>query len=208
MEGTAALVLAAGSSSRLGSPKQLVDLDGRPLLEKVVAEVASWPVELVVVVLGASADDIMERIDFGGALIAINEDWEEGMASSFRVGFDVLTRRPRLERAFVALGDQPHIPPQVPPQLLEAAAHGNRPAVVPVYRYEQGHPVLFARSLWPRLMTLTGDAGASGLLRTHPEWVEEVRFSELTPRDVDTADDVADLQARGRRGGDGAAPNR
>ena len=65
-------------------------------------------------VLGAYAEDILDRVDFGTALVAINPGWEEGLASSLRVGFDLLTRDPRFEAAFVVLGDQPQIPPEVP----------------------------------------------------------------------------------------------
>lgn len=194
---TAAIILAAGASSRLGRPKQLVIWQNKPMLETVVRSVAAWPVDLVVVVLGAHADAIVAEVDFGRATVIINEDWEEGLASSLRVGLDLLTRMARLERVFIALGDQPTVPSHVPAGLLDAAAETPRPAIVPVYRYEQGNPVLFDRSLWPRLMTLTGDTGAAALLRTHPEWVKEVRFQDLPPRDIDTAADVADL-TRGR----------
>jgi molybdenum cofactor cytidylyltransferase len=191
---TAAIVLAAGSSSRLGTPKQLVDLDGRPMLEAVVAATSSWPVDTVVVVLGSGADAIIESVDVGAAVVVINEGWVEGIASSIRVGLDVLTREPGWERAFIVLGDQPAIPDEVPEGLLEAMEFSGRPAAVPVYRYERGNPVLFDRGLWPRLMTLEGDSGAAALLRTHPEWVEEVRFDHLPPRDIDTESDVADLR--------------
>ena len=194
MNETAAIVLAAGSSERLGTPKQLVDLSGRPLLEQVVADVTTWPVDEVVVVLGASADAILDAIDFGEVTVAINDDWAEGLSSSLRVGLDILTRDPKWERVLLALGDQPGIPETVPHRLIAAAAESQRPAVIPVYRYEWGYPVLFDRSLWPRLMTLDGDAGAAALLRAHPEWVETVRFSDVAPQDVDTPDDVADLK--------------
>lgn len=196
---TAAIVLAAGSSSRLGSPKQLVELDGRPMLETVVAAVAAWPVDEVVVVLGSAAEEILEAVDLGDATVVVNEGWDEGIASSIRVGLDVLTRDPSWERVFIVLGDQPRIPTDIPERLLTVAEDSHRPAVVPVYRYERGNPVLFERSLWPRLMTLEGDSGAAALLRTHPDWVEEVRFDHLPPRDVDTSSDVADLR-RGSRG--------
>lgn len=197
----AAIVLAAGSSSRLGSPKQLVDLEGRPLLESIVADVHEWPVDLVIVVLGSGADEILDAVDFGEAMIVINEGWDEGIASSIRVGLDVLTRDPGWERAFVVLGDQPSIPAGVPARLLAVAEDSSRPVTAPVYRYERGNPVLFERSMWPRLMTLEGDTGASALLRTHPEWVEDVRFDQLPPRDVDTIADVADLKRGFRAGG-------
>lgn len=195
---TAAIVLAAGSSSRLGRPKQLVDWEGRPLLENVVASVCSWPVDRVVVVIGHRAEEILAAVDFGEADVAINESWAEGMASSLRVAFDVLTRDPRCERALVALGDQPRIPPEVPTGLLEAADRSDRPAVVPVFRYERGNPVVFDRSLWPRLMTLEGDTGAAGLLLAHDEWVEEVRFDHVRPGDIDTEADLADMRRQKR----------
>jgi molybdenum cofactor cytidylyltransferase len=169
------------------------------MLEAVVDSVTHWPVELVVVVLGASAEEILEAVDLGESVVAINEGWAEGIGSSIRVGFDVLTRDPVWERAFIVLGDQPRIPQDVPERLLAVALDASRPAIVPVYRYERGNPVLFDRSLWPRLMTLEGDVGASVLLRTHDDWVEEVRFDHLPPRDIDTASDVADLH-RGVRG--------
>lgn len=177
----------------MGRPKQLLEFRGRPLVERVVAMVASWPVDLVVVVLGAHADEILDEVDFAEAIVVINEDWAEGVASSLRVGLDFLSRDASFTRALVALGDQPDIPPEVIPALLAAAELASRPAIVPVYRYERANPVLFDRVLWERLMSLEGDMGASGMLRAHPEWVEEVRFDQLPPRDIDTESDAAEL---------------
>lgn len=190
---TAAIVLAGGASTRMGRPKQLVEVGGASLLQQVVRAVNAWPVDPVVVVLGSEAEQILDAVDFGDAIVAINEGWAEGMASSLRVGLDVLTREPRLTHTFVALGDQPDIPAEVPTGLIAAAAVSTRPAIVPVYRYERSNPVLFARSLWERLMALEGDAGAAGFLRSHPQLVEEVRFDHLPPRDIDTEFDVADF---------------
>ena len=168
------------------------------MLESIVSAVAAWPVGTVIVVLGSGADDIVGSVDLGDAVVVVNEGWDEGIASSIRVGLDVLTRDPAWERVFMVLGDQPTIPDDVPVRLLDAMEESGRPAAVPVYRYERGNPVLFDRGLWPRLMTLEGDSGAAALLRTHPEWVEEVRFDWLPPRDIDTPADVADL-SRGNR---------
>jgi len=190
----AALVLAAGGSRRLGSPKQLVSWRGRPLLEGVLAAVASWPVEQVVAVVGAYEEEVLSGVDFGESVVVLNPDWEEGIASSIRVGLDVLTRDRRFDRTFVALGDQPTIPASVPAALLDAMEASGRPAVVPKYRFERANPVLVHRSLWPRLMSLEGDSGAARLLRTHPEWVEEVWVDHVPPHDVDTPHDVADLE--------------
>lgn len=204
---TAAVVLAGGASRRLGHPKQLVLYRDRPLLEHVVQSVLLWPVDRVVVVLGAGAEEILEKVDFGAALVAINDDWEEGISSSLRVGLDVLARDPHADLAFVVLGDQPGIPLDVPQQLLDAAETSSRLAIVPLYRYERSNPVLFRRQLWERLMTLEGDHGAAELLRAHADWVEEVRVDHLPPRDIDTPSDVADLTAGGGRHGGATAPS-
>ncbi len=194
--GVAALVLAAGASTRLGQPKQLLDWGGRPLLEHVLATVHAWPVATVAVVLGAHAEEILERVDFGSAIVVLNLEWEEGIASSLRAGLDALARDPRLDAAFIALGDQPSIGPDVAARLLAAYRRTRSKAVVPRYRYARGNPVLVDRTLWDRLKSLEGDTGARRLLQAHPEWVEEVHFDVLPPRDVDTRADVEELRPR------------
>ena len=186
----AALVLAAGESRRMGRPKQLIPWEGRTLLEHVLARVQAWPVDEVVVVLGAFEEEILAAVHLGEALVVVNPEWQEGIASSLRVGLDVLVRDARIDRVFITLGDQPEIPPEIPAALLEALEESRRPVAIPVYRYQRANPVLVERSLWPRLMSLSGDTGASDLFRAHPVWVTEVRFDSLMPRDLDEPGDL------------------
>jgi molybdenum cofactor cytidylyltransferase len=193
MSSTTALVLAAGASRRFGRPKQLVDWHGIPLLQAVLAEVSSWPVEAVAVVLGAHEEEILEAVDFGDAMIVLNPEWEEGIASSLRVGLDAIGRDSQVARAFLVLGDQPHIHPDVPAGLLEGMERSDKMAMVPKYRFQRGNPVLVDRRLWSRLMSLEGDAGAARLFQAHPEWVHEIRFDHPAPRDIDTPEDLDDL---------------
>jgi molybdenum cofactor cytidylyltransferase len=193
MTSTSALILAAGASRRLGKPKQLIDWLGRPLLESVVNSVREWPILETVVVIGAYEEEILEAVDFGDAIVVFNPEWDEGMASSMRVGLDVLGRDAQSERAFIVMGDQPNIPIEVPRGLIDGLEDSGRPAVVPKYRFQRSNPVLIDRFLWPRLMSLEGDAGASRLLKAHPEWVHEVRFDHPAPRDIDTQEDLDDL---------------
>lgn len=192
----AALILAAGPSSRLGRPKQLLPWGGPTLLGRVVAETRSWPVDSVWVVLGSGYEEVLAAVDLGDVGVIENPEWAEGMASSMRVGLDVASRDPSNEAAFIVMGDQPGIDPTVVAALLEHRRSSDALAIVPKYRYVRGHPVLIARTLWPRLMSLEGDQGGRNLLQAHPDWVEEVLFEQLAPRDVDTSDDVTDLQPR------------
>jgi molybdenum cofactor cytidylyltransferase len=192
----AALVLAAGGSSRLGRPKQLEQWGSGTLLGHVLERVRRFPVDETWVVLGAGADTVMETVDLSDFGIVENPEWEEGLAASLRVGLDALTRLSKAEAAFIVLGDQPDIPDDVAEKLAEAWKVSKHLAVVPKYRYTWGNPVLVSRDLWPRLMSLEGDEGARRLLQAHPEWVEEVWIESLPPRDVDTQRDVEEMRPR------------
>lgn len=192
----AALVLAAGTSARLGEPKQLLDWGGRPLLAHVVDAVRGWPVDEIWVVLGAEADRVLDEVDLTDAGVIVNERYEEGIATSLKVGLDALLRRSHAEQVLIVMGDQPEVDPSVPERLIETARSSHRPAVVPRYRYARANPVLVHRTLWERLMSLEGDQGAKGLFEAHPQWVEEVWFDRLPPRDVDTPTDYEELRPR------------
>jgi len=128
--------------------------------------------------------------------VVVNDEYTEGIASSMRVGLDTLTRESRADKVLIAMGDQPELRPDVVAELLQIAKREKRPAIVPKYRYTWANPVIIDRSLWARLMSLEGDAGAQRLLQAHPEWVREVWFEHLPPRDVDTEQDVGELQPR------------
>lgn len=193
---TAAIVLAAGGSQRLGRPKQLEPWGDTNLLGHVVDTTGAFPVEEVWVVLGHDSERILEETDLGDAGVIENPEWEEGIASSIRVGIDALTRLSRCDRALIVIGDQPDISRAVVSALLESHQSSGRPVTVPKYRYSWGNPVVVDRSLWPRLMSLDGDDGAKHLWQTHPEWVNEVWFPDVSPRDVDTESDVAELRPR------------
>jgi molybdenum cofactor cytidylyltransferase len=193
---TAAVVLAAGESRRLGRPKQLEPWGDTNLLSHVVARTRQFPVDEVWVVLGHDHERILEAIDFGDVGIIENPEWAEGIASSIRVGLDALTRLSRCDKALIVMGDQPSVAVAVVEELMESHARSDQPVSVPKYRYSWGNPVLVDRSLWARLMSLEGDEGAQRLWQAHPEWVNEVWFSDLAPRDVDTETDVVELRPK------------
>ncbi len=192
----AALVLAAGGSSRLGAPKQLLPWGDTTLLGHVLKMLRDLPFDEIFVVIGASGDEILDKVDLSDVIVIENPEWEEGMASSLRVGLDAANRLSRAEAAAIFLGDQPDISEEVVIGLIEARRSTKRQAIVPKYRYAWGNPVVVERSLWPRLMSLEGDEGAKRLLQAHPDWVHEVWFEQRPPRDIDTRADFDDLRPR------------
>ncbi|HEY7705382.1 MAG TPA: nucleotidyltransferase family protein [Acidimicrobiia bacterium] len=192
----AALVLAGGGSRRLGRPKQLEKWGETTLLGHVLSQAAALPVEQVWVVLGANTDLVLEQVDLGSAMVVENPEWQEGIASSLRVGLDAIMRLSRAEVVVILLGDQPDIDPTLVDRLLDARKKAGRPVAVPKYRYSWGNPVVVDRTLWPRLMSLEGDQGAKQLFRAHPEWVTEVWLEGRPPRDVDTVADVESMRPR------------
>jgi len=190
----AALVLAAGAGRRLGRVKQLEPWGGITLLEHVLSDVRTFPVDEIWVVLGFESERIMSDVNLEGCYLIENPEWEEGIASSIRAGLDALTRLSQADQALLILGDEPDISLEVVQQVMTEHRRAKALATLPKYRYLWGHPVLVDRRLWPRLISLTGDEGAKQLLKAHPEWVHEVWVADRAPRDVDTPQDVIDLR--------------
>jgi molybdenum cofactor cytidylyltransferase len=193
---TAAVILAAGGSTRLGRTKQLEPWGGSNLLGHVVSRTRAFPVEEVWVVLGHDSDRILEETDLEDVGVIENPEWAEGVASSLRVALDALTRLSKCERALILAGDQPEVSEEVVSHLLTSHAKSGKPVSVPKYRYSQDYPVVVERSVWARLMSLEGDEDTFRLWQAHPEWVNEVWFSVSHPRSVDTDVDVTDLRPR------------
>lgn len=192
----AALVLAAGGSSRLGRAKQVEQWGDSTLLDTVLRHVESGPFDERFVVVGAALEEILARIDFEGWTVVENPEWNDGLASSLRVGIDAILRLTRAEAIAIFLGDQPEVDAGVVNALVAARHKSKRHVLIPKYRYEWGNPVIVAKPLWPRLMSLEGDNGAMQLFKAHPEWVEEVWFERRLPRDVDTERDIEDLRPK------------
>ena len=181
----AGLVLAAGAARRFGAPKQLAELDGRPLLEHVLASMSRAPLDRRIVVLGAHAEEILERVDLHGAEPVLCPDWQEGQAASLRAG---LLAAAQAEAVVVALGDQPLLSARAVARVLAARGPGTD-AVRAAYNGRPGHPIVLERVLFPRLAALSGDAGAREVLAGAS--VREVPCDGLgRPDDVDTPEEL------------------
>jgi molybdenum cofactor cytidylyltransferase len=179
----------------MGTPKQLLELKGRPLLVHAIeAALASsaWP---VVVVLGANLEKIRPAIARLPVIVTENPAWSEGMAASLRAGVTTLQQFSRsLDAALFALCDQPAFSAGVIAQLVAAQHESGRGIVAAHYAGRNGAPALFRREHFPALAGLTGEEGARALLNGDPSQVTAVDLPALA-LDLDTPEDFAAAQA-------------
>jgi molybdenum cofactor cytidylyltransferase len=183
------LVLAAGGSTRMGRPKQLAELGGRPLLAHVLAAADDAPLDRVVVALGGAAAEVLDRVDLHRAEPLVVEGWAAGMGHVLAAA--LAQAGDGWGAVVVLLGDQPLVPGRAVARVVEAWLAGAGPVVTASYGGRPGHPKLFDRRLLPDLLRLTGDAGARDLLAAHPGWVHRVEVGDLgSDADVDVEADL------------------
>ena len=188
----AGIVLAAGLSLRMGRAKLLLDWGGRPVIRHTVEQVLAGGVDEVVVVLGREARGIREALSGLPVLFVENPEPEAGQASSIACGVSVLGSA--INAALIALGDQPALPPEVIPRLLETFRKTGKAIVAPLYRGVQGNPVLFAGTVFPELRALTGDRGGRSVVEKDPSRVALVSFNLPMPADLDTLEEYERLR--------------
>ena len=188
-----AMILAAGASTRMGTPKQLLELDGRPLVVHAVEAALASPAWPVVVVLGAHAEKIRPTLARLPVLIAENPAWAEGMAASIRAGMTTLRQfSQKLDAALIALCDQPAFSAGVITQLVAAQRTTGRSITASRYGGRTASPALFLREHFPALTALTGEEGARSLL--HDETRIAIVDLPALAFDLDTPADYAALQ--------------
>lgn len=183
---TAAIVLAAGGSSRLGQPKQLLELDGRPLVRRAAEQAVAAGCDPVIVVVGAEAGAVEGALQESGARCVENRAWAEGMAGSIRCGVGALPED--VDAALILLCDQPAVSTALLVRLRAAQRESGMPMVACAYGGTLGPPALFVRACFPALLGLEGDAGARSLLARARERVASVEFPDGA-LDVDTGED-------------------
>jgi molybdenum cofactor cytidylyltransferase len=184
----AALVLAAGASTRMGRQKLLLPVaGGRPLVRLSVERVLAGGLDEVVVVLGADAAAVETALAGLPVRTVVNPRYAEGQSTSLRAGLAALSAA--VEAVVVALGDQPLPDPGLLGRLTARFRESWQPIVVPRYRDGRGNPVLFASAVFPELAAVTGDQGGRGVITRDSRRVAEVPVDAPMPADLDTWSD-------------------
>jgi molybdenum cofactor cytidylyltransferase len=188
-------VLAAGASRRFGSPKQLLLVNGQSMVARVTAAVLASQADEVLVVVGSRAEETEHALADLPVRTVLNAGWEEGMASSMRVGLGRVS--PAADAVLNVLADQVYLTTGdvdaiIGAYALAVAESPSLPRIVaPVHGGKRGNPVLFGRSLFQELVAVQGDHGGREILKRHPDFVLDVEVpTDGVLKDVDTPRDV------------------
>lgn len=191
----AAIVLAAGKSSRMGANKLLAEIGGTPLVARTVSAVKASPVDTVIVVTGRDAEEVAHAVEPLGVRTVHNAQYTEGLATSLKAGLAALP--PETDAAVICLGDMPRVSPASIAKLIAAfnpAEH--RSICVPVMKGERGNPVLWGAQHFAALQALSGDKGARVLFDELSEHLVEVAVDDQGVLfDVDTPEALETVRA-------------
>ena len=188
------VILAAGASTRLGKPKQLLQYRGKTLLDHAVSEAINAKADAIVVILGKNAEIFQKEIDKEKVYVVINKDWEEGMASSVRLGLNtLLNSKPYMDAVIFMVCDQPYISSSVLNDLIITQQKTTRQIVTCNYGESIGPPALFHKKYFKELVKLSGDTGARKIIQRNMNDVATILFPE-GKIDIDTEEDYENLK--------------
>ena len=183
------LVLAAGGSTRLGRPKQLLRYGSGTLLDHVLGTARDCPFDQLLCVVGGAAGEVRAKVDFSGVQVVENPDFGEGCSSSIAAALGAVDEH--ADVLVLMLGDQPGVTAETVSRLL--AGRGDAPIALCSYEDGPGHPLAFARSLFPELEALHGDKAVWKLLDRHDAEAARIPVPGPIPGDVDTWEDYAQI---------------
>jgi molybdenum cofactor cytidylyltransferase len=190
------IVLAAGASRRFGSPKQLVRIDGRPMMHTVVTNAVSIAGGSVSVVLGSGAAELAALLRHTPATVIVNREWEEGMGSSLRAAMTRLPGAP--DAVLVMLADQIALTVEDLRRLVAGWRRNPASVVAASYGGSLGAPAVFPRRCFAALAELRGDQGARLLIQRELDTLVRVPLPNAAI-DIDRPEDLLELEARRRR---------
>jgi molybdenum cofactor cytidylyltransferase len=194
---TAGIILASGSSTRFGRPKQLLKLKGRYLLEYVLNAALESQLNHVVLVLGHEYQRILHtlgtRTTHERLQVVINHRYLEGQSRSLQAG--LLKIRQTFPAAMFLLGDQPLLNSNTIDHMLDRFRYSGKDICVPVYKGNRGNPSIFKQVLYDQLMAIEGDIGARNIIRANPERVLDIEIDDpLCFFDIDSQKDLENLR--------------
>lgn len=181
----AAIVLAAGTSSRMGRPKLLLRLGGKSLLRRTIETLDASPVGDIVVVVSGEIPALADELANTRARLVENHDYRAGMSTSIRSGLAAV--RDHTRAVLITPADLPFLTTSAVSRLVDEFQRGSKPVAIVEAGGIKGAPAIFDRSVFHLLEDLTGDVGAREIVRSHPELVQVVQFEEAyLLYDVDT----------------------
>ena len=193
---TGIIILAAGNSSRLGQPKQLLTFKDTTFLKNTIEAASLLPNAIVVVVVGSRHELMIKELDSSKIKISFNENWEFGMSSSIVKGMnDLLLINPDIEKCIISVCDQPFISHSVFENLIEEYNKEGKGIVASSYVETVGTPVLFDKKYFKDLLELKGQEGAKKILAKFQNDLNTVSF-ERGNIDIDTPEDYDKLMAK------------
>jgi len=190
-----AIVLAAGASTRMGQPKQLLHFQGRSLLHHTVEVVVASVCKPIIVVLGAYAEKMHQEVNHLPVQVVENPQWHEGMGASIEVGITALNATKEIEGVVLTLCDQPFVSCDVINQLVAAYYSTGQGIIACEYAGTLGVPALFSRKFFSDLMNLQPTSGAKQVIKKYSHEVFPVPFA-AGAIDIDTPQDYEELQTR------------
>ncbi len=184
------VILAAGSSSRLGRPKQLVEHEGKRLLQHTIDCCDEVDFASKNIILGANSEKIVPLTNLKGFTSHLNEFWNEGLSTSIHLAIQIASSNPQIQHLLFLLSDQPFITPVLIQELMEV----HEEITACEYKGQLGVPAIFSKKYFDELAALTGDKGAKPVLMKHEKVVKKMAF-EKGSIDIDTEEDIEQLNA-------------
>ncbi len=196
---TAGIILAAGTSTRLGQPKQLLRLKGKYIIERVLDAALNSTLDKIVLVLGDAHQKILhvlgEKLQHAKLQVEINPHYQKGQSQSLRVGLSKI--KDDFAAVMFLLGDQPMLNSATINILLERFWAAGKDVCVPIYRGKRKTPAIFGRRFYTQLMDIKGDMGARKIIQAHPDRVLTVEIDDpLCFWDIDTPQDFEKLKKK------------
>jgi len=191
-----AVVLAAGKSERMGQNKLLLPLNGKALIEGVLNALSAAGIGEQVIVLGYKPEQVVEALKprLNTLKIMVNEDYEQGMISSFQVGLQMMSY---VDAAFLVLGDEPIFDPNLLNKMIQQMENSQGKALIvsPIHKGKKGHPLLFHRRLFTEILSLKSPQTIREIVHRHADRLLTIEAPQWTIMDIDTPEDYARISS-------------